>query len=237
MYRAPIVENPTSVLDVGTGSGIWAVDFANQHPNCNVHGIDLSRVKPNGATPPNCSFQVKDVETEWDFQDVGPFDLIHSRLLIEGMRDWRGYFAKCFKNLKPGGWVEAHEVQCPMYSANPSVSADAPFLRWSHTLNEGLAKGGINGGAPNKFSDYLKDLRFGSVTEEKIEWAVGPWKEDEKGRRIGEMNLANMYSGIEGMTAGVLTKNLGWSQGQVDEFVKEMQKDMGDPEKKYFVIM
>ena len=213
------------------------MDFANQHPNCNVRGIDLSPVKPNSATPPNCSFRVKDVETEWDFQDVGPFDLIHSRLLIEGMRDWRGYFAKCFRNLKPGGWVEAHEVQFPMYSANPSVAADAPFLRWGHIINVGLAKGGINGGAPNEFSSYLKLLGFGSVTEEKIELAVGPWKEDEKGRQMGEMHLANMRSGIEGMTAGVLTKNLGWTQGQVDEFLKEIQNDMDDPGKKYFEVV
>lgn len=194
-------------------------------------------MNPNGATPPNCSFRVKDVETEWDFHDVGPFDLIHSRLLVQGMRDWRGYFAKCFKNLKPGGWVEAHEVQYPMHSANPSVSADAPFLRWSHVINEGLAKGRINGGAANEFSDYLKDLGFGSVTEEKIEWALGPWKEDEKGRRIGEMQLANIHSGLEGMTTRVLIKNLGWTQEQVDEFVKEIHEDMDDPEKKYIVIV
>lgn len=237
LYRAPIAGKSKSVLDVGTGSGIWALDFAKQHPSCNVLGIDLSAVKSNSAIPPNCSFGVKDVETEWNFEDVGPFDLIHSRMLVQGMHGWRGYFSRCFKNLKPGGWLEVHELQCPMYSANSTVSADVPFLRWSHLLTEGLAKGGIDGGAANEFSDYLKDLGFGSVAEEKFLWALGAWMKDEKGRRISEMHLENFHSGLEGITTGVFTRNLGWTQEQVNGFVEEIHKDIDDPEKKYYFIV
>jgi ubiquinone/menaquinone biosynthesis C-methylase UbiE len=28
LYRAPIASNPQRVLDLGTGTGIWAMDFA-----------------------------------------------------------------------------------------------------------------------------------------------------------------------------------------------------------------
>lgn len=32
---------PMRVLDIGTGTGIWAIDFADKYPNCQVLGTDL----------------------------------------------------------------------------------------------------------------------------------------------------------------------------------------------------
>lgn len=40
IYKAP-VKNPQKVLDIGTGTGIWAIDFANDHPEASVIGLDL----------------------------------------------------------------------------------------------------------------------------------------------------------------------------------------------------
>jgi ubiquinone/menaquinone biosynthesis C-methylase UbiE len=63
LYFAP-VENPQYCLDVGTGTGIWAIDMgrspakgrranhstdwfpADQNPQCQVIGIDLSPGQP-----------------------------------------------------------------------------------------------------------------------------------------------------------------------------------------------
>ena len=35
------------VLDLGTGSGIWAIEMAELYPGVDVLGIDLIGVKPN----------------------------------------------------------------------------------------------------------------------------------------------------------------------------------------------
>lgn len=40
LHKAP-VENPRSVLDVGTGTGAWAIDMADKWPKAKVTGIDL----------------------------------------------------------------------------------------------------------------------------------------------------------------------------------------------------
>lgn len=40
LYLAP-VSNPRKVLDVGTGTGIWAIDMADLHPEAEVTGTDL----------------------------------------------------------------------------------------------------------------------------------------------------------------------------------------------------
>jgi ubiquinone/menaquinone biosynthesis C-methylase UbiE len=31
LFLAPIVENPQNVLDIGTGTGIWVIDFGMAH--------------------------------------------------------------------------------------------------------------------------------------------------------------------------------------------------------------
>lgn len=43
LHLAPL-SNPERVLDVGTGTGIWAIDFADRNPNTKVTGIDLRYV-------------------------------------------------------------------------------------------------------------------------------------------------------------------------------------------------
>ena len=34
------------VLDLGTGTGIWAMEYADAHPEAEVVGVDLSPVQP-----------------------------------------------------------------------------------------------------------------------------------------------------------------------------------------------
>lgn len=46
------LRSPTHVLDVGTGTGIWAMDVADSHPGTHVTGIDLSPVQPHNVSAP-----------------------------------------------------------------------------------------------------------------------------------------------------------------------------------------
>lgn len=46
LYKAPISNFPQRVLDIGTGTGIYAIEIADEFPSADVLGIDLSPIQP-----------------------------------------------------------------------------------------------------------------------------------------------------------------------------------------------
>ena len=73
----PISPMPMNILDVGTGSGAWCVEVANQFPKATVIGLDLSPIHRNDA-PDNCHFVVGDLN-EGLKHDTNSVDIVHSR--------------------------------------------------------------------------------------------------------------------------------------------------------------
>ena len=86
LFWAPIHSNPTKVLDLGTGTGIWAIDFADMFPSAEVIGTDLSAIQPSWV-PQNLSFIIDDAEADWTFEPDS-FDYIHNRNFVCSIRDW-----------------------------------------------------------------------------------------------------------------------------------------------------
>jgi Methyltransferase domain len=77
-HLAPISKDIHRAMDAGTGTGKWAIEFADEHPSCEVIGVDLSPIQPT-AVPNNCSFLVDNIEEPWVYAE--PFDYIHGRML------------------------------------------------------------------------------------------------------------------------------------------------------------
>jgi SAM-dependent methyltransferase len=92
LFRAPIKSNPQRVLDFGTGTGIWAMDFADEFPSAVVLGTDLSPIQPKWV-PPNCKFTVDDVEADWLYKPSEAFDYIHARGMGGSIGDWNRLYA------------------------------------------------------------------------------------------------------------------------------------------------
>ncbi|RSL70007.1 hypothetical protein CEP54_002064 [Fusarium duplospermum] len=82
------------VLDLGTGTGIWAMDFGDEHQRLIV--------------PPNVEFFIDNIDEEWNHS--APFDYIHSRIRTSSIGNWPDYLKKIYDNLNPGGYVELQEA-------------------------------------------------------------------------------------------------------------------------------
>lgn len=131
---APIGE-PADVLDIGTATGIWAIDFAKQHPRSRVIGSDLSLIQPLSHLP-NCEFVRDDIEDLWVFDRH--FDYIHLRLMVSSFKDPRAVMQTIFDNLKPGGWVEYQDTIFEAGAIDDTVKG-TPFQDWLDRMQTGAS--------------------------------------------------------------------------------------------------
>ncbi|RKU45804.1 hypothetical protein DL546_005381 [Coniochaeta pulveracea] len=102
----PPVSALNRVLECGFGAGSWAIEVAEQHPECEVVGIDIYPNMLPETLPANLNLQVDDLNRRSTFPG-NHFDLINSRLLAGGIHanGWRNYMADLFRILRPGGIV------------------------------------------------------------------------------------------------------------------------------------
>lgn len=86
MYRCHLgtniiapVPDPRSILDLGTGSGLWPLEVALEHPMSTVTGVDLFPVSTDFEVPTNCRFIIGDLTDGLHRFEDNSFDLVHSR--------------------------------------------------------------------------------------------------------------------------------------------------------------
>jgi ubiquinone/menaquinone biosynthesis C-methylase UbiE len=71
-------------VDLGAGSGAWAIEVAEQFPSAHVRGVDISPIQPTDV-PYNCDFILADLNEDLNFADTGSLDLVHSRLRLNSI--------------------------------------------------------------------------------------------------------------------------------------------------------
>jgi SAM-dependent methyltransferase len=234
LYISPIQRDVQRVLDVGTGTGAWVIDFAKEHPNTKVLGTDLSPIQPENV-PENCSFVVHNAESDWVFEDK--FDFIQGRMLFMGIHDWPAFFKKAWENLKPGGYLEVSNPEFPLCCDDDSVDSTSPFMRWSQLVSDATAKDGIDGLIIRKFRTMIEEQGFVNIRDESLKWPCGPWAKGEQEKTIGYCMLPNIRAFISPSALALFTKKLGWAKEDVEEFVKAAEKDVEDPGTHYYCQM
>lgn len=129
-----------TVLDVGTGTGIWAIDFADQFPQATVIGTDISPIQPSWV-PPNIKFEIDDATLEWTFAEDS-LDYIHMRYLFGSIADWPGLLREAYRCCAPGGYVESFEPSCVFRSDDGTLNETSPLGQWGKVFVEAGRKFG-----------------------------------------------------------------------------------------------
>ncbi|QGI63796.1 hypothetical protein CEK27_007767 [Fusarium fujikuroi] len=213
-----------NVLDVGTGTGLWAMDFADEHPSASVIGIDLSPIQ-SPFVPPNLSFQVDDIEEPWTFHVK--FDFIYSRMMTASIADWPGFFAKAYDNLNPGGWIELADIY-PITSDDGTLAKDSATHEWVTRLLDGTKMIGRPFDGANKYKEQLEAQGFQNVQQVVFKWPQNTWPRYKKHKELGAWNLENISSGLEGLSSAVYTRVLGWTKEELDVLLAKVRREMKD---------
>ncbi|KFY49237.1 hypothetical protein V496_10163 [Pseudogymnoascus sp. VKM F-4515 (FW-2607)] len=162
LHRAPIPETVQRVLDVGTGTGIWAMEFADEFRNATVIANDLSPIQPTWV-PPNLQFETDDAEDEWLYTQ--PFDYIHIRNMGASIADWPKLVSNSLENLQPGGWIEVQEHAIEMHSEDGEVPKNT--RDWLNEMEGAARRFGKEMNVAMLIGDYLRNGGFEDVHVDK----------------------------------------------------------------------
>lgn len=121
-------------------AGVWALDFAAQHPTTvRIDGADISAALFPSEHPSNVRFteaSAARLPLEW----ASKFDFVNQRLLLPGLlaSEWLGDVSEIYRVLRPGGSVQFLEID-PDWPGGPRLPVSEKVKRIFMTLH--AAKG------------------------------------------------------------------------------------------------
>jgi len=221
LFLAPVVDlGSKRVLDIGTGTGAWAIDLANAYPATEIVGNDLSPSQLSWH-PPNIQFIVDNTELEW--VEPHPYDFIHSRNLAGSIRDWPNLVRQIYENLNPNGWVEFQEFTNTLYSSDGTLHNDNPLALMMDGLTAACEKVGRTFHPAISLKSWVEEAGFVDVEQRSVRVPIGSWPKDKKLKEIGVWTSASLSEGFEALTAVLFQDVLGWDAKELRALERKVQ--------------
>lgn len=203
-YAAP-VNQPADILDVGCGSGRWAMEMAALFPHARVVGLDLvsppEDANPLGqgldVRPANYIFSVGNILEGLPFA-TGSFDFVHQRLLITAIpRDrWPSVIQELVRVTRPGGWVELAECGSAQDGGPGYMGLWQSWIDFLNTRNVDFTIG-------RHIGQMLGNGGLVNVQQRVLNFPMGDW-----GGRIGRASATDCLAVGKALRAGVIAQNI-----------------------------
>ncbi|KAF7547501.1 hypothetical protein G7046_g8978 [Stylonectria norvegica] len=220
---APIDDYPERVLDIGTGTGDWAIEFADRFPEAQVIATDLAEIIPEPAfeIPAFQSFLVL-IEDSYDY--------VHIRCLMGCIEDWPELYGKVYQSLKPGGWFEHIEYSFIVRSDDNSIPHGSPWINWGMIFKEAGDESGKTFQVieDDRNIEWLEQAGFENINSHHFKIPIGDWSFDLKEKEVGRVNREIMFEAVEGYFKLIATDILGISIAEMEIYLMRIRRDIID---------
>jgi len=152
-------------LEVGGGGGsiaAWLADRVGPSGRVLVTDIDPRHLETLDLR--NVEVRRHDVRT--DPLPEGAFDLIHMRLVLVHLPDWRRVLARLLTALKPGGWLVDEEFDLESIGADPNIGAGEVLLATHVGVGRLMAASGFDRRCGRRLFERLRQTGFVDVEAE-----------------------------------------------------------------------
>ncbi|KAF4958683.1 hypothetical protein FGADI_2233 [Fusarium gaditjirri] len=222
LYLAPIGDNVQKALDVGTGSGIWAIDFADQFPQAEVTATDLSPTQPKWV-PPNVRFEIDDATETWTWKD-NTFDFIHMRYLFGAIQDWAALYQQAYRVCTPGGWVESVEADIHFRSDDGTAEEQEVYKLCNKLYEEGGKAIGRTFFVHDLQPKGMEDAGFVDIKTVDYKIPIGDWPKDPRLAEVGRFVKLTLENDMEGYTLLLWNNVLQWPKDEYQVFLMQSRK-------------
>ncbi|KAI9789593.1 MAG: hypothetical protein M1816_005902 [Peltula sp. TS41687] len=239
LHLAPIGKSPQRILDLGTGTGIWAINMGDEYPSAEVIGNDLSPIQPS-VVPPNVRFLVDDIEDEWPYNDAG-FDYIHARHLAAAILNWPQLIRRAYplnvedgwidfttRHTNPGGWAEFQDWDATLRCDDSSLKSEHALAKWHDVQLEAFNKNNRTPTPGPNLQRWMIDAGFTNVHQKVLKLPLGLWPKDKKLKEIGAWNLLQIQQGMEAFSLAPLTRVMNWKVEEVQLLLAKVCTDLKD---------
>ncbi|GHO60384.1 class I SAM-dependent methyltransferase [Ktedonobacter robiniae] len=195
-YLVPLPPDVTTILDVGTGTGIWPVEMANLFPQAHIVGVDLSAASLEYTSSSSYTFCLADVLKGLPFPHQ-QFDYVHQRLLVAALpaTHWPSVIQELVRVTRPGGWIELLEIGVTIQRAGPET---AHLLTW---MGERSRERGFDMGLMPRLGEMLAQQGLEAIESHDIPVPLGEWA-----GHIGAMLKANVLSAFDALKGTYCTQ-------------------------------
>ncbi|KAI9046043.1 class I SAM-dependent methyltransferase [Aspergillus affinis] len=206
LYRSPIRQNVSTILDLGTGTGVWAIEMAE--------------------VPPNLHFEVDDFEADWSHDTQ--FDFIHARDLQGSVSNYDRLVIQAYDQLNPGGWFEFAEVDLIVCGDDDTIQQAKSLKECTRLVKEASARMGRLMGTATEHIQRLSNAGFVNIREDVYKMPMSPWPKDPKLKELGRYYQVNMLESLDAYSLALLTRVLHWPVEEVRVLLNGARSELLD---------